>query len=57
MDNPEDRENARRWMWQVISQENPTETAANNWAYENGFDGDENVIRAFIAGAEFGRNN
>ena len=57
MSTPEGREGARKWMGYVVSQEDPVETAAHNWAYENGLDGDENVIRAFVAGVEYGWNN
>ena len=57
MSTPEGREGARKWMSSMMSQEDPAETAARNWAYENGLDGDENVIRAFVAGVEHGRNN
>ena len=57
MSTPEGREGARKWMGYVASQEDPVETAARNWAYENGLDGDENVIRAFVAGVEYGWNN
>lgn len=57
MSTPEGREGARKWMGYVASQEDPVETAAHNWAYENGLDGDENVIRAFVAGVEYGWNN
>lgn len=57
MNTPEGREGARKWMGYVASQEDPVETAARNWAYENGLDGDENVIRAFVAGVEYGWNN
>jgi hypothetical protein len=31
--------------------------AANNYAYENGFDGDENIIKAFLSGVEYGKEN
>ena len=55
MSTPEGREAADKWMHYIAAQEDPTETAAKEWAYENGFDGDENVIKAFIAGAEYGR--
>lgn len=57
MSTPEGRDGARKWMGYVASQEDPIEAAAHNWAYENGLDGDENVIRAFVAGVEYGRNN
>lgn len=55
MSTPEGRQGAENWMHYIMSQEDPVETAAHNWAYENGLDGDENVIRAFVAGAEYGR--
>ena len=57
MSTPEGREGARKWMGYIVSQEDSVETAARNWAYENGLDGDENLIRAFVAGVEYGRNN
>jgi len=43
-------------MHYVISQGDPAENAAREWAQENGLDGDENIIRAFTAGVEYGRN-
>ena len=57
MSTAEGREGAHEWMNSMMFQEDPVETAAHNWAYENGLDGDENVIRAFVAGAEYGRNS
>ena len=57
MSTPEGREGARKWMNSMMFQEDPVETVAHNWAYENGLDGDENVIKAFTAGVEYGRNN
>ena len=56
MSTPEGREGARKWMSYMISQEDPAENAAREWAQENGLDGDENIIRAFTAGVEYGRN-
>ena len=57
MGTPEGRAGAEKWMRYMMSQEDQAETAARNWAFENGLDGDENVIRAFVAGVEHGRNN
>ncbi len=56
MGTPEGRAGAEKWMRYMISQEDPAETAAKEWAQENGLEGDENVIRAFTAGVEYGRN-
>ena len=53
---PEGRQGAEKWMHYIISQEDPVESAAREWAQENGLDGDENIIRAFTAGVEYGRN-
>ena len=53
---PEGRQGAEKWMRYMISQEDPAENAAREWAQENGLDGDENIIRAFTAGVEYGRN-
>ena len=55
MSTPEGRQGAENWMRYIISQEDPAESAAREWAQENGLDGDENVIRAFTAGVEYGR--
>lgn len=57
MGTPEGRAGTEKWMRYIMSQEDPAETAAKEWAQENGLDGDENVIRAFVAGVEHGRNN
>ena len=56
MSTPEGRRGAEDWMHYVISQGDPAENAAREWAQENGLDGDENIIRAFTAGVEYGRN-
>lgn len=56
MSTPEGRQGAEKWMRYIMSQEDPAENAAREWAQENGLDGDENIIRAFIAGVEYGRN-
>ena len=55
MSTPEGRQGAENWMRYIISQEDPAESAAREWVQENGLDGDENVIRAFTAGVEYGR--
>lgn len=55
MSTPEGRRGAEDWMHYIISQGDPAENAAREWAQENGLDGDENVIRAFVAGVEYGR--
>lgn len=55
MSTPEGRQGAENWMRYIISQEDPAESAAMEWAQENGLDGDENIIRAFTAGVEYGR--
>lgn len=55
MSTPEGRQGAENWMRYIISQEDPIETRAKEYAYENGFDGDENIINAFISGVEYGR--
>lgn len=56
MSTPEGRQGAEKWMRYIMSQEDPAESAAREWAQENGLDGDENIIRAFTAGVEYGRN-
>ena len=56
MSTPEGRRGAEDWMCHIISQGDPAENAAMEWAQENGLDGDENIIRAFTAGVEYGRN-
>ena len=56
MSTPEGRRGAENWMKYIMSQEDPSEEAAKQWAYENGLDGDENIISAFKAGVEYGRN-
>lgn len=56
MSTPEGRQGAEKWMRYIMSQEDPAENAAREWAQENGLDGDENIIRAFTAGVEYGRN-
>lgn len=56
MSTPEGRRGAEDWMRHIISQGDPAENAAREWAQENGLDGDENIIRAFTAGVEYGRN-
>lgn len=56
MSTPEGRQGAENWMHYIMSQEDPAESAAREWAQENGLDGDENIIRAFTAGVEYGRN-
>lgn len=55
MSTPEGRQGAENWMRYIMSQEDPAESAAREWAQENGLDGDENIIRAFTAGVEYGR--
>ena len=55
MSTPEGRRGAENWMRQVISQSNTPENAAQEWAEEHGLYGDENIISAFIAGVEYGR--
>ena len=57
MSTPEGRAGAEKWMRQIINLGDPFENAAYDWAQENGLDGDENVIKAFIAGAEYGRTH
>lgn len=57
MSTPEGRRGAEDWMRYIISQGDPAEDAAREWAQENGLDGDENIIRAFTAGVEYARNN
>jgi len=57
MSTPEGRRGAEDWMRYVMDQEDRRPAiAAQNWAEENGLDGDENIIRAFIAGVEYGRD-
>lgn len=56
LNTPEGRRGAENWMRYIMSQEDPAESAAREWAQENGLDGDENIIRAFTAGVEYGRN-
>jgi len=56
MNTPEGRAGANDWMHYIMSHEDSTEAAANEWAQENGFGGDENIISAFKAGVEYGRN-
>lgn len=56
MSTPEGRAGAQKWMHQVMSQSDPSEEAARNYAQENGFGDDENIISAFMAGVEYGRN-
>ena len=56
MSTPEGRQGAENWMHYIMSQEDPAESAAREWAQENGLDGDENIIKAFTAGVEYGRN-
>lgn len=55
MSTAEGREGAREWMNSMMFQEDSVETRAKEYAYENGLDGDENVIIAFVARAEYGR--
>lgn len=57
MSTPEGRRGAENWMRQVISQSNTPENAAQEWAEEHGLYGDENIISAFVAGVEYGREN
>lgn len=56
MSTPEGRAGAENWMRYIMSQSDPAEEAAKEWASENGLDGDENIISAFKAGVEYGRN-
>lgn len=57
MSTPEGRRGAEDWMRYVMDQEDRRPAiAAQNWAEENGLDGDENIIKAFIAGVEYGRD-
>ena len=52
---PEGRAASEKWMHYIMSQEDPSETAAKEWAYKNGFWDDENIISAFMAGVNYGR--
>ena len=57
MSTPEGRRGAEDWMRYVMDQEDRRPAiAAQNWAEENGLAGDENIIKAFIAGVEYGRD-
>ena len=57
MNTPEGRRGAEDWMRYVIDQEDRRPAiAAQNWAEENGLGGDENIIKAFVAGVEYGRD-
>ena len=57
MNTPEGRRGAEDWMNYIMDQEDRRPAiAAQNWAEENGLDGDENIIKAFIAGVEYGRD-
>lgn len=57
MSTPEGRRGAEDWMRYVMDQEDRRPAiAAQNWAEENGFGGDENIIKAFVAGVEYGRD-
>lgn len=57
MNTPEGRRGAEDWMRYVMDQEDRRPAiAAQNWAEENGLGGDENIIKAFIAGVEYGRD-
>lgn len=57
MSTPEGRRGAEDWMRYVMDQEDRRPAiAAQNWAEENGLDGDENTIKAFVAGVEYGRD-
>lgn len=54
---PEGRRGAEDWMNYIMDQEDRRPAiAAQNWAEENGLGGDENIIKAFIAGVEYGRD-
>ena len=58
MNTPEGRRGAEDWMNYIMGQEDRRPAiAAKNWAEEHGLGWDENVIEAFIAGVEYGRNN
>ena len=57
MSTPEGRRGAEDWMRYVMDQEDRRPAiAAQNWAEENGFGGDEKIIKAFVAGVEYGRD-
>ena len=57
MSTPEGRAGAENWMRYIMDQEDRRPViAAQNWAEENGLDGDENIIKAFVAGVEYGRD-
>ena len=57
MSTPEGRRGAFDWMNYIMDQEDRRPAiAAQNWAEENGLAGDENIIKAFIAGVEYGRD-
>jgi hypothetical protein len=57
MNTPEGRRGAEDWMNYIMDQEDRRPAiAAQNWAEENGLAGDENIIKAFIAGVEYGRD-
>ena len=57
MNTPEGRRGVEDWMNYIMDQEDRRPAiAAQNWAEENGLDGDENIIKAFIAGVEYGRD-
>lgn len=54
---PEGRAACEKWMHYIMDQEDRRPAiAAKNWAEEHGLGWDENVIEAFIAGVEYGRN-
>ena len=65
MSTPEGRAGAENWMRQIMSQSDPAEAAAEEWVSNNapdyqdiGWDACcEFMKKAFIAGAEYGRNN
>ena len=65
MSTPEGRAGADRWMHYIAGQEDPVETAAEQWASDNAPDYPdiswdtcyECMKRAFIAGVEYGRNH
>ena len=56
MSTPEGRRGAEDWMNYIMDQEDRRPAiAAKNWSEEHGLGWDENVIEAFIAGVEYGR--
>ena len=60
MSTPEGRAGAEKWMKQIINYGDPFENAAEQWVSDNAPDYPddcrEHMKKAFIAGAEYGRN-